>query len=70
MTSKSAAKSKRSGRLVKFFKNVLFELKKVSWPSRREMITYTIVVLISVVLVAFLLWVFDSIFSFLLSFIL
>lgn len=69
-TSKAASKQKRSMRLVRFMKNVWAELKKVSWPNRTEMITYTTVVVISVALVAVILWIFDSIFSFLLSFVL
>jgi preprotein translocase subunit SecE len=28
----------------RFFRNVVAELKKVNWPSRKELITYTIVV--------------------------
>jgi preprotein translocase subunit SecE len=31
-----------------FLREVRQELKKVAWPSRREMVTYTIVVLVSV----------------------
>ncbi|HEX9824720.1 MAG TPA: preprotein translocase subunit SecE [Actinomycetota bacterium] len=32
-----------------FLKEVRGELKKVNWPSRREMLTYTLVVLVTVV---------------------
>ncbi len=44
-----------------FFRGVLNELKKVHWPSRRETVIYTAVVLVSVVFVAVLIWIFDSI---------
>jgi len=37
-------------RIWTFLKEVVAELKKVIWPTRREMITYTIVVLVFVVL--------------------
>jgi preprotein translocase subunit SecE len=37
-------------RIWTFLKEVVTELKKVIWPTRREMITYTIVVLVFVVL--------------------
>jgi len=70
MASKVPAKQKSGSRPIKFFKNVWSELKKVSWPNKKEMSTYTIVVVISVVLVAVVLWLFDSIFSFLLGLIL
>lgn len=68
MAPKVPVKQKRSP--VKFLKNVWSELKKVSWPNRKEMTTFTVVVVISVLLMAVILWVFDSIFSFLLGFIL
>lgn len=51
----------------KFFRNVWAELKKVHWPDRRQLITYTGVVLGAVVLVSILIWIMDSILSGLLS---
>lgn len=35
-------------RLIQFFRQVVAELRKVIWPNRRQMITYTIVVLVFV----------------------
>jgi preprotein translocase subunit SecE len=35
-----------------FFKNVMSEMRKVSWPKRKELTRYTIVVLATVVLMA------------------
>jgi preprotein translocase subunit SecE len=35
-------------RLVRFFREVVAELRKVIWPTRRELITYTTVVLVFV----------------------
>lgn len=70
MAPKVPVKQKRSPKPVKFLKNVWSELKKVSWPNKKEMTTFTVVVVISVLLMAVILWVFDSIFSFLLGFIL
>ncbi|EGD50281.1 preprotein translocase, SecE subunit [Thermoanaerobacter ethanolicus JW 200] len=37
-------------KIVKFFKDVRAEMKKVTWPSRETMITYTEIVLIVVAL--------------------
>lgn len=58
---------KLSERASKYFRGVLAELKKVHWPNRNEIITYTGVVLASVFIVAALLWIVDSVFSFILS---
>ncbi|MFC4559685.1 preprotein translocase subunit SecE [Virgibacillus kekensis] len=38
--------------LVKFFKNVSREMKKVSWPKGRELTSYTITVIATVAFVA------------------
>lgn len=46
-----------------FFKESKAELKKVTWPTRRELFANTVVVLCTVVLVAFAIWVADTIFS-------
>ena len=35
-------------RIVNFFKEVAREMKKVSWPSRKELVNYTAVVLATV----------------------
>ncbi|MCL6560907.1 MAG: preprotein translocase subunit SecE [Firmicutes bacterium] len=43
----------------KFFRGALNELKKVHWPTRREIAIYTSVVLVAVVVVGVLNWVFD-----------
>jgi preprotein translocase subunit SecE len=58
-TSTSAkAKTEKSGkggkgnplkRLVKFLREVVAELRKVIWPNRKQMVTYTSVVLVFVV---------------------
>lgn len=40
---KPVAKKKRAG-IVKYFRGVVSEVKKVSWPSRKELINTTIVV--------------------------
>ena len=39
----------------------LNELKKVHWPTKKELITYTEVVLVAVVVIAAAIWVVDSI---------
>ena len=42
-------------------KATLNELKKVHWPTKKELITYTEVVLVAVVVIAAAIWVVDSI---------
>jgi len=43
----------------RFFRNVTAELKKVNWPNRKELTTYTIVVILTVLVVALIIWVWD-----------
>lgn len=49
--------------IMRFLRKAKSELKKVTWPTRRELIAHTIVVFIAVVLSAILIWVIDSIFA-------
>lgn len=61
-----AVKRDRANRLEetkKYFRGVLNELKKVHWPNRREIMLYTAVTLVAVTLVGILIWVFDSLLS-------
>ena len=46
-----------------FLKEVRQELKKVNWPTRQELIAYTIVVLVSVVVLTSLVFGLDYAFS-------
>jgi len=48
-------------KLIKFLREVKLELKKVSWPSRKEISGSTGVVIVSVVIVAFYLGILDTI---------
>ncbi|MFZ3172931.1 MAG: preprotein translocase subunit SecE [Carboxydocellales bacterium] len=45
--------------LKKFFSGTKSELRKVHWPDRQQVITYTSVVLVTVALMAVLIWVAD-----------
>ena len=47
--------------IMRFLREAKSELKKVTWPTRRELIAHTIVVFIA--LSAILIWVIDSIFA-------
>jgi preprotein translocase subunit SecE len=56
------AEQKRTG-IRQFLKEVRQELKKVLWPTRRELITYTIVVLVTVVVLTTYVFGLDVVFS-------
>ncbi|MFD2369473.1 preprotein translocase subunit SecE [Brevibacillus sp. GCM10020057] len=42
-----------------FFGDVMSELKKVRWPNRKELTTYTLVVMVTVVVMALFFFVVD-----------
>jgi len=50
-----------------FFREVWNELKKVHWPDRIQLLTYTGVVLVSVGIIAFLIWIVDSSLSYVMN---
>lgn len=47
----------------KFIDEVIAELKKVSWATRKEMVNYTAAVAIATAIVCALIWVCDTIFA-------
>lgn len=46
-----------------FFREVKTEMKKVTWPTKRELIGYTITVILSSLFAAFLIWAIDAVLS-------
>ncbi|MCD8175612.1 MAG: preprotein translocase subunit SecE [Phascolarctobacterium sp.] len=54
---------KNGNSIVSFLQETRAELKKVTWATRKELISNTIVVLIAVLLCAVLNWVIDAFFS-------
>jgi len=54
-------------KVTKFFKEVKAEMKKVTWPTKDVLIKYTEVVLAVVIAFTALIFVADSIFSYLLK---
>ena len=61
-TPKRGSKQQRKGlfaRLALFLRQMVAELRKVIWPTRKELITYTWVVLVFVVVMAGLIALFD-----------
>lgn len=49
----------RWGQLVQFLQEVRTELKKVHWPTRKEIVGSTVVVIVSVFIVSFFLGAID-----------
>ena len=47
------------GRIASAFKNMAAELKKVSWPSRKELINYSVLVVVFVVAMAVVIGLLD-----------
>ncbi len=47
----------------RFFKETKMEMKKVIWPEKKQMIHYTIAVIVSVILVSFLIVAVDFVFG-------
>jgi len=58
-TPRGAISVKPVGRLRTFFREVRIELKKVTWPPRKELIKSTGVVIIAVVIAAVFIGLFD-----------
>jgi preprotein translocase subunit SecE len=53
---------RRGGGLKEYFKGVKIETKKVVWPTRRELISYTVVVLFTCTFFALMIWGVDTAF--------
>jgi len=60
-------KKKWYKRIIPFLKDVRAELRKVTWPSRNEVYTTTIVVIIATIFFGFYLYFMDLIFSWVIS---
>jgi len=50
-------------RLWRYLREARAELRKVTWPDRRQTVVYTGVVIVSVVVVALVIWVVDAVLS-------
>ena len=49
-------------KIVKFVKDVIRELKKVTWPTRKALLSYTLVVIVTIIIFAAILGLFDFLF--------
>ena len=60
---KPAGKPSLWARFTLFMRQIVAELRKVIWPTRKELITYTTVVIIFVVIIAAIVAVLDYVFT-------
>ena len=51
--------SAKKGGIVKFFKETKAELKKVSWPTKKQLIHNTLIILVFIIITAIILSVLD-----------
>lgn len=64
-TQDTTANVQSVGGWKKFLREVKMELKKVTWPTRQQLMAYSGVVFVAVVVVSIMIWFFDTIFAFL-----
>ncbi len=55
--------SEQGFNLKRFMDEVVAEMKKVSWSTKKELVTYTGVVAVAVVVVCALIWICDTFFA-------
>ena len=63
MAAQETAVQANGSRVKKFFREVKAEMRKVSWPNKKELIAYTGVVFISVVFIAALIGLSGGVFA-------
>jgi preprotein translocase subunit SecE len=62
--ARSATASKvRDNAIIQYFRETYFELKKVSWPTRREAVNLTVIVILVTTFLAIVLGLIDWIYS-------
>ncbi|MBE7012492.1 MAG: preprotein translocase subunit SecE [Ruminococcaceae bacterium] len=50
--------------IAKYFRESKSEMKKVIWPSRKQVVNNTAVVIAAVVIIGIFIWVLDAVFQF------
>ena len=61
--AKSNSAVQQRGGFGQFFRGVKAELKKVVWPTKKELINYTIVVFLVTIFIALIISVLDGLFA-------
>ena len=70
MAEKNQAKVKKTNKVFKFFRDLVSETKKITWPTKKTVINNTIVVIVAIVVIGVFIWGLDSLLAFLLKVIL
>ncbi|WMJ76636.1 MULTISPECIES: preprotein translocase subunit SecE [unclassified Sedimentibacter] len=63
MSNRENEKPKFTARVSNYFKGVKAELKKVNWPTKKELTNYTVVVLATTFTMTLVIWGLDLIFQ-------
>ena len=58
-----ANENKKSGRFGQFFREVSGEVKKLAWPTRKDLISYTLTVIAFILLMAVIIYLLDLVFG-------
>ena len=64
MAKTAAAKKGKDNAIVQYFRETWFELRKVSWPTRREAVNLTVIVVLVTTFLALVLGLLDWFYSF------
>jgi preprotein translocase subunit SecE len=59
----ATAKKAQDNAIIQYFRETYFELKKVSWPTRREAVNLTVIVILVTTFLAIVLGLMDWIYS-------
>ena len=62
-SNSAAQRADKKGGLANYFRQVKAELKKVVWPTKKELITYTIATVVISAFVALMIYVVDAVFA-------
>ena len=57
------ANENKTGRFGQFFKEVSGEVKKLSWPTKKEIVSYTLTVIAFILLMAVVIYALDLVFG-------
>jgi len=60
-------KTKTTSKISSYFKGVKAELKKVNWPTKKELSNYTVVVFVTTAALTMVIWGLDLVFKNLVS---
>lgn len=52
-------KSKKENSVLKFFRDLKGEFKKIVWPSKKQIINNTVIVIVAIIVIGCFIWVLD-----------